>query len=128
MIDLDAIEKECQQMVADGLGFIAPKSCCSADMVAELVEAVKDCRRDIECMSEVLGGLESNCAGSTRNRRVMKTGGSFQHTGVVVSEFKTTLGQSRIVVEFDDPVSGMLHIYRPDQVENLCEQEEKCEQ
>ena len=34
MIDLDAIEKECQQMISDGLGFIAPKSCGSAEMVA----------------------------------------------------------------------------------------------
>lgn len=49
--------------------------------------------------------------------KVNKTGGSFQHTGVVVAVFKTTLNQERIVVEFDAPVNGMLHIYRPDQVE-----------
>ena len=41
MIDLDAIEKECQQMIADGLGFIAPKSCGNAERVAELVAALK---------------------------------------------------------------------------------------
>lgn len=108
MIDLDAIEKECQQMIADGLGFIAPKSCGNADMVAELVAE-----------------LRSNLAGKPINRRVMKTGGSFQHSGVVVSEFKTTLGQDRVVVEFDAPVAGMLHIYRPDQVDDTCKQ---CEQ
>ena len=50
-------------------------------------------------------------------KRVRKVGGSFQHTGVVVAEFHTTAGQLRIVPEFDAPVDGMLHIYRPDQVE-----------
>ena len=49
--------------------------------------------------------------------RVRKSGGSFQHTGVVVAEFHTTAGELRIVLEFDAPVAGMLHIYRPDQVE-----------
>ena len=102
MIDLYAIEKECQQMIADGLGFIAPKSCGNAKMVAALVDE-----------------LRSHQAVKLINRRVMKTGGSFQHSGVVVSEFKTTLGQDRIVVEFDAPVAGMLHIYRPDQVDDI---------
>ena len=51
------------------------------------------------------------------DRRVRKVGGSFQHTGVVVAEFRTTAGELRIVLEFDAPVDGMLHIYRPDQVE-----------
>ena len=50
-------------------------------------------------------------------KRVRKVGGSFQHTGVVVAEFHTTAGELRIVLEFDAPVAGMLHIYRPDQVE-----------
>ena len=50
-------------------------------------------------------------------KRVRKVGGSFQHTGVVVAEFHTTSGELRIVLEFDAPVAGMLHIYRPDQVE-----------
>ena len=49
-------------------------------------------------------------------KRVRKSGGSFQHTGVVVAEF-TTAGEPRIVLEFDAPVAGMLHVYRPDQVE-----------
>lgn len=49
--------------------------------------------------------------------KVRKVGGSFQHTGTVVSEFTTTRSQKRIVLEFDNPVSGMLHVYRPDQVE-----------
>lgn len=52
-------------------------------------------------------------------RRVRKVGGSFQHTGTVVASFRTTAGAERIVVEFDAPVSGMLHVYRPDQVETL---------
>lgn len=51
-----------------------------------------------------------------KKKRVRKEGGSFQHTGTVVAEFKTTSGEVRIVVEFDEPVQGMLHIYRPDQV------------
>lgn len=50
-------------------------------------------------------------------RRVRKIGGSFQHTGTVVAEFTTTAGEPRIVLEFDAPVAGMLHVYRPDQVE-----------
>ena len=41
MIDLYAIEKECQQMIADGLGFIAPKSCSNAEAVAALVAELK---------------------------------------------------------------------------------------
>ena len=52
-------------------------------------------------------------------RRVEKIGGSFQHTGIVVAEFKTTTGEDRIVIEFDAPVQGMLHVYRPDQVRNI---------
>lgn len=54
-----------------------------------------------------------------KGQRVRKTGGSFQHTGVVVARFKTTAGEERIVLEFDAPVKGMLHVYRPDQVETL---------
>ena len=50
-------------------------------------------------------------------KQVKKVGGSFQHTGVVVAEFVTTAGEPRIVLEFDAPVAGMLHVYRPDQVE-----------
>lgn len=52
-------------------------------------------------------------------RRARKIGGSFQHSGTLVSEFKTTSGENRVVIEFDDPVKGMLHIYRADQVEIL---------
>lgn len=52
-------------------------------------------------------------------KRVRKTGGSFQHTGTVVAEFNTLSGEPRIVLEFDAPVAGMLHVYRPDQVEPL---------
>lgn len=44
---------------------------------------------------------------------------SFRHTGTVVATFKTLAGAERIVLEFDAPVAGMLHIYRPDQVEDL---------
>lgn len=36
--------------------------------------------------------------------------------GIVVAEFQTTSGKSRIVVE-STVLSGMLHIYRPDQCE-----------
>lgn len=51
--------------------------------------------------------------------RVRKVGGSFQHTGTIRAVFTTTTGEWRIVVEFDPPVAGMLHIYRLDQVEVL---------
>lgn len=54
---------------------------------------------------------------SSLNRKARKVGGSFEHTGTIVAEFTTTRGDKRIVLEFDNPVSGMLHIYRPDQVE-----------
>ena len=54
---------------------------------------------------------------SLLGKSVRKVGGSFQHTGVVVAEFATTAGEKRIVLEFDAPVAGMLHVYRPDQVE-----------
>lgn len=54
---------------------------------------------------------------SLLSKKVRKIGGSFEHTGTVVSEFKTTAGEDRIVLEFDPPTDGMLHIYRPDQVE-----------
>lgn len=50
-------------------------------------------------------------------KTVKKLGGSFEHTGTVVAEFLTLAGARRIVLEFDPPVGGMLHIYRPDQVE-----------
>lgn len=53
------------------------------------------------------------------NRKVKKIGGSFSHTGTVVADFYTSTNSRRIVVEFDPPISGMLHIYRPDQVEFL---------
>lgn len=46
MIDLDAIEKECQQMIADGLGFIAPKSRGNAEMVAALVAELRKYQND----------------------------------------------------------------------------------
>lgn len=54
-----------------------------------------------------------------KHQRARKVGGSFQHTGTIVSEFKTVAGEARVVLEFDAPVTGMLHIYRPDQVEHL---------
>lgn len=59
---------------------------------------------------------------SLTGKRVVKNGGSFQHTGVIVAEFTTTLGQPRVVLEFDEPVAGMLHIYRPDQIAEITEE------
>lgn len=56
---------------------------------------------------------------SLLGKRVVKEGGSFQHTGTVVAEFETTSGANRIVLEFDAPVAGMLHVYRSDQVKEL---------
>ena len=46
MIDLDAIEKECQQMISDGLGFIAPRSCGSAEAVAALIAELRKYQND----------------------------------------------------------------------------------
>ncbi len=56
--------------------------------------------------------------------RAIKVGGSFQHTGTVIAEFETLAGEPRIILEFDAPISGMLHIYRPDQIELLEEDAE----
>ena len=58
------------------------------------------------------------------NKKAGKVGGSFEHTGTIVAEFTTTRGDKRVVLEFDNPVSGMLHIYRPDQL-NLIVPKEK---
>jgi hypothetical protein len=52
-------------------------------------------------------------------RRARKIGGSFQHTGTIAAYFTTAAGEPRVVLEFDAPVAGMLHIYRVDQLEYL---------
>ena len=57
MIDLDAIEKECQQMIADGLGFIAPKSCGNAEMVAELAAELKTGNQYADALEVVIGEI-----------------------------------------------------------------------
>ena len=57
MIDLDAIEKECQQMIADGLGFIAPKSCGNAEIVAELVAEFKTGNQHADALEVVIGEI-----------------------------------------------------------------------
>lgn len=57
MIDLDAIEKECQQMIADGLGFIAPKSCGNAEMVAELAAELKAGNQYADALEVVIGEI-----------------------------------------------------------------------
>ena len=54
MIDLDAIEKECQQMISDGLGFIAPRSCADANAIAVLVEMVRVEQRKAETFKSAL--------------------------------------------------------------------------
>lgn len=54
MIDLNAIEKECQQMIADGLGFIAPKSCGNANAIAVLVEMMRVEQRKAEAFRSAL--------------------------------------------------------------------------
>ena len=46
MINVDEIAKECEQMIGDGLDFIAPKSCCNAKQVAELVVMLRDAQRN----------------------------------------------------------------------------------
>ena len=57
MIDLDAIEKECQQMIADGLGFIAPKSCGNAELVAALVAEFKTGNQYADALEVVIGEI-----------------------------------------------------------------------
>ncbi len=52
-------------------------------------------------------------------RRARKLGGDFQHTGTIIGEVQKTTGEWRVVLEFDAPTQGMLHIYRPDQVETI---------
>lgn len=89
---------------------------------ALLREAVDAGDADYYFGSDLLSRIESALDGPhppTNPPRVRKSGGSFQHTGSVVSSFKTLAGEPRIVLEFDAPVGGMLHIYRPDQVEPL---------
>ena len=54
MIDLDAIEKECKQMIADGLGFIAPKSCADANSIAVLIEMMRVEQRKAETFRSAL--------------------------------------------------------------------------
>lgn len=44
-----------------------------------------------------------------------KVGGSYQASGVIVGNFKTTTGEQRYVFEFNEP-AGMLHIFGPSQV------------
>ncbi|MGL4754807.1 MAG: hypothetical protein ACRCXB_20750 [Aeromonadaceae bacterium] len=57
MIDLDAIEKECQQMIADGLGFIAPKSCGNADDVAALVKEIRTWNQYSDALELMIGEM-----------------------------------------------------------------------
>lgn len=52
-------------------------------------------------------------------QRVRKSSGEFQHTGTIVAAFTTTTGKPRVVLEFDAPVAGMLHVYRPDQLKAI---------
>lgn len=78
----------------------------------------------IECALHLLAEMAAayrSLGPQAKPRRVRKVGGSFQHTGTVVCEFFTTLGEPRVVLEFDAPIRGMLHIYRPDQVEDIHE-------
>ncbi len=56
--------------------------------------------------------------GKPATQRARKIGGSYQAEGVIVSEFKTTAGESRVVFEFDTP-KGMLHIFNETQIERI---------
>lgn len=46
-----------------------------------------------------------------------KIGGSYEADGHVVARFKTLAGAERLVFEFAEP-AGLLHIFRPDQVQS----------
>ena len=74
MINLDAIEKECQQMIADGLGFIAPKSCGNANEIAILVEMMRVERRKAEAFRSALqdAGIIAFISGDTETSEAIK--------------------------------------------------------
>ena len=74
MIDLDAIEKECQQMIADGLGFIAPKSCGNANEIAILVEMMRVEQRKAETFRSALqdAGTIAFTSGDTETSEAIK--------------------------------------------------------
>lgn len=74
MIDLDAIEKECQQMIADGLGFIAPKSCSNANEIAILVEMMRVEQRKAETFRSALqdAGSIAFISGDTETSEAIK--------------------------------------------------------
>ena len=74
MIDLDAIEKECQQMIADGLGFIAPKSCGNANEIAILAEMMRVEQRKAETFRTALqdAGTIAFISGDTETSEAIK--------------------------------------------------------
>ena len=74
MIDLDAIEKECQQMIDDGLGFIAPKSCGNANEIAILVEMMRVEQRKAETFRSALqdAGTIAFISGDTETSEAIK--------------------------------------------------------
>lgn len=74
MIDLDAIEKECQQMIADWLGFIAPKSCSNANEIAILVEMMRVEQRKAETFRSALqdAGTIAFISGDTETSEAIK--------------------------------------------------------
>ena len=74
MIDLDAIEKECQQMIADGLGFIAPKSCGNSNEIAILVEMMRVEQRKAETFRSALqdAGTIAFISGDTETSEAIK--------------------------------------------------------
>ena len=74
MIDLAAIEKECQQMIADGLGFIAPKSCGNANEIAIIVEMMRVEQRKAETFRTALqdAGTIAFISGDTETSEAIK--------------------------------------------------------
>ena len=74
MIDLDAIEKECQQMIADGLGFLAPKSCGNANEIAVLVGMMRVEQRKAETFRSALqdAGTIAFISGDTETSEAIK--------------------------------------------------------
>lgn len=74
MIDLYAIEKECQQMIADGLGFIAPKSCGNANEISILVEMMRVEQRKAETFRSALqdAGTIAFISGDTETSEAIK--------------------------------------------------------
>ncbi len=61
-------------------------------------------------------GFEGVPPGGMVGMRARRTGKRFSHTGTIVADFPAGSGERMVVIEFDEPVFGMLFIYPADGV------------